>query len=1405
MIAKNVSSLYIDCKKLAEGGFASLFLARRAQDRVSVVVKEAAASQDNDANVIDSARNELNIVMRLSSPYIVHYYAVRTYDNGSVYHIEMEYCSGGSVQQLIQRIRSARSKLPENAVWEIIAQVLKALHYLHSWSQKGYLGIVHRDIKPENLLIDDKGLIRLCDFGLSMPLSTNEPLLAAKRSGTTNYMAPEILTSAAVTTVSDIWSLGCTIWAMCTLKHPRFSRRDLLEGPVVDFLGYTTLLRKFVTRLLQPNPKVRPTADQLLSDEHIVSALRRIDDGEYYDIYPPEDLITLYEEDAELANQCGPYSPAKESILASSFRRATSTLQECNIALSTHTEQGQTPLMAAISRGDYTSAQKLLIHAGKVDTEGFSALLYAIEADSLSCVQLLAASEYHINHPNGDSPLIFALKSGKIELLSTLAQYCAGGSDASGNTAMCIAIRCNDIPAIELLLPYELFLKGSNNLTALDVAWNCLLLQTKDPWELLTDHFRKHYRCYPRTVSILGKPRYVTQKTKTMLLIEGIVGMGANEAKHIDVAEEDFYATLPCGKTALMLAAQKDAAQYVQSLLAEAGMTTPAGETALLLGMQARSIQVVELLWSCESFLSHATDLMQLCFLDKQPTKLHENDIRCQATDGSTALMYAAISNNCVAIRMLVMREMRLHTHSGLTALMMAARHNSLEAVKELLPYEARLVDHTGMSALMHASQCGHTQLLSLLSTYEDGMQDNTGRTAFIHAIVNGHSECVQALSSEMLLPGSNGNSPLIHVLSEYGIERCQEMFTTAMILASAGLSNDKGQTASMFAASLGAVDIVKILAPVEAGMQDGLGNTALMYAAEAGALDVLPILLDKEGTLKNHSGETALMLAVTYGRNACIHTLAPQETSLRNNQRMTALGLAVELGCPELVASLAPYEIDVSVRNNESILDFAISLGRAECIAALASHMLEKHVAVSLTRRSPVISGKTPLLAAILSNNVDGVVANLNFIGRGYSLSKTALGKDIICTALQLSVRLKHHDCIKLLLPEIGVYVPGSETALMQAAHMGLLEDVKLLLPEAGAQTKEGYTALMLAAIGGHSEVVKLLLPFEAKMQTTAGRTALMLASAYTKEDCIALLAEYEAKLCDHRNVSALMCLGRVSNAKKINVLISQELYMQDCNGYSALMYAVIDNNIVLAKELLAELPLRTHLGETALSLAAVYERSAIYELFVNYIKDNSLALQIPKFAVSTSTRTELINAVLANDKSRVLQHLDQVVKTYQGYTALMYAAMYGYAQIVEVLAPHEACIRTRKGCTALMLAAKNGHVDCLLHLRPYEQQMAMLDGTSSLMFAAVSGQPDCVAHLLSEVYMRKVNGDDVISLCENELEHGDLPEERLYAIRRCCLPLIYAHMTEEQMEVSVMRRASVSDPNGRGANDLH
>jgi serine/threonine protein kinase len=74
--------------------------------------------------------------------------------------------------------------------------------------------VVHRDIKLENLLIDDEGVVKICDFGVSKQLDNKSALISGK-SGTPAYMAPEVqLVQQYNGFTADVWSLGVCLFAM---------------------------------------------------------------------------------------------------------------------------------------------------------------------------------------------------------------------------------------------------------------------------------------------------------------------------------------------------------------------------------------------------------------------------------------------------------------------------------------------------------------------------------------------------------------------------------------------------------------------------------------------------------------------------------------------------------------------------------------------------------------------------------------------------------------------------------------------------------------------------------------------------------------------------------------------------------------------------------------------------------------------------------------------------------------------------------------------------------------------------------------------------------------------------------------------------------------------------------------
>jgi serine/threonine protein kinase len=196
-----------------------------------------------------------------------------------------------------------RLTVVQDFVWQMFSQLASALYRCHSGQDapapgreselnqpKPVVGIrrkdedqiiIHRDLKPENVFLTNGSTVKLGDFGLSKLLSAHD--FASTYVGTPFYMSPEICSSERYSGKSDIWSLGCIMYELCTLEPP-FNARSHLELIQKIRLGkvkplpsrYSKELGMIIATCLRVNPDERPDTAQMLQTNGIKFARMKL-------------------------------------------------------------------------------------------------------------------------------------------------------------------------------------------------------------------------------------------------------------------------------------------------------------------------------------------------------------------------------------------------------------------------------------------------------------------------------------------------------------------------------------------------------------------------------------------------------------------------------------------------------------------------------------------------------------------------------------------------------------------------------------------------------------------------------------------------------------------------------------------------------------------------------------------------------------------------------------------------------------------------------------------------------------------------------------------------------------------------------------------------------------------------
>nr|XP_051688217.1 serine/threonine-protein kinase Nek3 isoform X4 [Oryctolagus cuniculus] len=195
---------------IGEGSFGRALLVQQESSNQLFAMKEIRLPKSFSET--QKSRKEAVLLAKMKHPNIVAF--KESFEAEGHLYIVMEYCDGGD---LMQKIKQQKGKLfPEDTILNWFTQMCLGVNHIHKKR------VLHRDIKSKNVFLTQNGKVKLGDFGSARLLS--DPMaFACTYVGTPYYVPPEIWENLPYNNKSDIWSLGCILYELCTLKHPIIS------------------------------------------------------------------------------------------------------------------------------------------------------------------------------------------------------------------------------------------------------------------------------------------------------------------------------------------------------------------------------------------------------------------------------------------------------------------------------------------------------------------------------------------------------------------------------------------------------------------------------------------------------------------------------------------------------------------------------------------------------------------------------------------------------------------------------------------------------------------------------------------------------------------------------------------------------------------------------------------------------------------------------------------------------------------------------------------------------------------------------------------------------------------------------------------------------------------------------
>uniref|UniRef100_A0A1J3FF33 non-specific serine/threonine protein kinase n=1 Tax=Noccaea caerulescens TaxID=107243 RepID=A0A1J3FF33_NOCCA len=256
---------------LGHGTFAKVYLARNATSGESVAIKVIDKEKVLKSGLIAHIKREISILRRVRHPNIVQLFEVMA-TKSKIYFV-MEYVRGG---ELFNKV--AKGRLKEEIARKYFQQLISAVSFCH------FRGVYHRDLKPENLLLDEKGNLKVSDFGLSaVSDQIRQDGLFHTFCGTPAYVAPEVLARKGYDGAKvDIWSCGVILFVLMAGFLPFHDRnvmamyKKIYRGDFRCPRWFPVEMNRLLIRMLETKPERRFTMPEIMETSWFKKGFKHI-------------------------------------------------------------------------------------------------------------------------------------------------------------------------------------------------------------------------------------------------------------------------------------------------------------------------------------------------------------------------------------------------------------------------------------------------------------------------------------------------------------------------------------------------------------------------------------------------------------------------------------------------------------------------------------------------------------------------------------------------------------------------------------------------------------------------------------------------------------------------------------------------------------------------------------------------------------------------------------------------------------------------------------------------------------------------------------------------------------------------------------------------------------------------